>query len=63
MINANLDFESDIKKNYNLFKSSINKKNILIIGGAGTIGSNYTKEILRFEPSKIVIYSDSLSIL
>jgi FlaA1/EpsC-like NDP-sugar epimerase len=55
MINANLDFESDIKKNYNLFKSSINKKNILIIGGAGTIGSNYTKEILRFEPSKIVI--------
>ena len=27
----------------------------LIIGGAGTIGSNYLKQILKFKPSKIVV--------
>ena len=30
-------------------------KAILIIGGAGTIGSNYIKQILNFRPSKIVV--------
>ena len=28
---------------------------ILVIGGAGTIGSNYIKQILNFKPSKIVV--------
>lgn len=28
---------------------------ILIIGGAGTIGSNYIKQILKFKPHKIVV--------
>lgn len=35
--------------------NKINVNKILIIGGAGTIGSNYIKEILVFKPSKIVI--------
>ena len=30
-------------------------KNCMIIGGAGTIGSNYTKELLYFKPNKIVV--------
>ena len=30
-------------------------KSILIIGGAGTIGSNYIKQILKFKPHKIVV--------
>jgi len=29
--------------------------NCLIIGGAGTIGSNYIKQLLKFKPSKLVI--------
>lgn len=29
--------------------------NCLIIGGAGTIGSNYIKQILNFKPAKIVV--------
>ena len=30
-------------------------KSILIIGGAGTIGSNYIKQIVNFKPHKIVV--------
>lgn len=30
-------------------------KNILIVGGAGTIGSNYIKQILKYKPSKITV--------
>jgi FlaA1/EpsC-like NDP-sugar epimerase len=33
----------------------VSKMNTLIIGGAGTIGSNYLKQILNFKPSKIVV--------
>jgi len=29
--------------------------NLLIIGGAGTIGSNYIKQILKYKPSKITV--------
>ena len=43
----------DFTKDYNRLKIKV--KNILIIGGAGTIGSNYLKEILKFKPKKIVV--------
>ena len=43
-------------KNQNLFLSSkIKNKNILVIGGAGTIGSHYIKQILKFKPSKVTV--------
>jgi FlaA1/EpsC-like NDP-sugar epimerase len=42
------------KKDLNNLKN-LDLKNILVIGGAGTIGSNYVKEILKFKPSKIVL--------
>ena len=50
-----LDFNVDIGLNRLLLSKQINDKNILIIGGAGSIGSNYTKQILKFKPSKITI--------
>ena len=28
---------------------------VLVIGGAGTIGSNYIKQLLYFKPSKLVV--------
>ena len=34
---------------------NLNVKKILVIGGAGTIGSNYIKEILVYKPSKLVV--------
>lgn len=45
-----ITFEQDLK---NLGFPHI--ENCLIIGGAGTIGSNYIKQILRLKPQKIVI--------
>ena len=50
-----LDFNVDIELNSILLSKQIKDKNILIIGGAGSIGSNYTKQILKFKPSKVTI--------
>ncbi len=46
-----LNFGIDIKSHLN----HINVSNILIIGGAGSIGSNYIKQILDLSPKKIVV--------
>ena len=48
-------FKKDINNNLNVLKKSIHKSSVLVIGGAGTIGSNYIKEILNFQPSKLVV--------
>jgi FlaA1/EpsC-like NDP-sugar epimerase len=48
-------FESDIQKNNELLVSKIEGKSVLVIGGAGTIGSSYIKAILRFKPGKLVV--------
>lgn len=48
-------FERDISDNYMFLKTAIIDKKVLIVGGAGTIGSNYIKEILNFKPSKLVV--------
>lgn len=42
--------------NYNTdLQNRINKKSVLIIGGAGTIGSSYIKAILKFRIAKLVV--------
>jgi len=45
----------DLDINNNKLAFNINNKSILVIGGAGTIGSSYIKEILRFNPQKLVV--------
>ena len=45
-----ISFKTDLKT-----LNKVNCKNVLIIGGAGTIGSNYTKQILTLKPLKLVI--------
>lgn len=32
---------------------------LLVIGGSGTIGSNYVKQILKFKPSKIIVVDNN----
>jgi FlaA1/EpsC-like NDP-sugar epimerase len=50
-----ISFEKDLKV-YNRFLSKkIKDSSILVIGGAGTIGSNYIKQILKFKPKKITV--------
>ena len=43
-----ISFDNDIFKNKNILSNEICGQNILVIGGAGTIGSNYIKQILKF---------------
>uniref|UniRef100_UPI00404B5157 polysaccharide biosynthesis protein n=1 Tax=Flavobacterium sp. TaxID=239 RepID=UPI00404B5157 len=48
-------FTSDIKKNHDLLSLKIKGKNVLVIGGAGTIGASYIKAVLDFQPAKLVV--------
>lgn len=48
-------FEKDILGNSHLLAREITGKSVLVIGGGGTIGSNYIKSILRFKPGKVVV--------
>lgn len=46
---------ADLGKNQDLLAGRLDGKNILVIGGAGTIGSNYIKAILKFNVSRLVV--------
>lgn len=48
-------FFDDIANNEQQLYSSISNKSVLVIGGAGTIGSSFIRSILPFKPSKIVV--------
>jgi len=48
-------FLEDIERNKVILTQRIKNKSVLVIGGAGTIGSSYIKAILKFEPSKLVV--------
>ena len=50
-----IKFDTDISNNKTLLSNKICEQKILIIGGAGTIGSSYLKQILKFKPSKITV--------
>ena len=50
-----INFDKDISKSKNILYSKICNYNVLIIGGAGTIGSSYIKQILKYKPSKITV--------
>ena len=50
-----ISFTNDLKNNFGLLNEKVKNKKILVIGGAGTIGSSYIKEILKFGPSKITV--------
>ena len=45
----------DFEKYNSQLKSKIDGKNVLVIGGAGTIGSSYIKAILKFNIAKLVV--------
>ena len=48
-------FRQDLFENNDILNNKINNKSVLVIGGAGTIGSSYIKSLLKFSPSKLVI--------
>ena len=50
-----ISFDKDVLSNESLLLNEINDKKILVIGGAGTIGSSYIKQVLKYKPSKITV--------
>lgn len=48
-------FLKDIEYYSELLAKSISKKSILVIGGAGSIGSSFIKAILPFKPASLVV--------
>ena len=55
IIKKHINFDYDLNKFSNLLFDNVNKTNLLVIGGAGTIGSSYIKQILKYKPSKITV--------
>ncbi len=47
LIPQKINFNKSISNHQVLLKKSILEKNILVIGGSGTIGSSYIKQILK----------------
>lgn len=48
-------FLADIKKYNNELTKKIENKSVLVIGGAGSIGSSFIKAVLPFKPSILVV--------
>ena len=48
-------FLGDIEKNADKLIEKIEGKSILVIGGAGSIGSSYNKAVLEFKPKSLVV--------
>ena len=48
-------FLADIEQYSSELNKKINKKSVLVIGGAGSIGSSFIKVLLRYKPSKLVV--------
>ena len=52
---SNSMFAVDIEANKGQLRREIEGKSLLVIGGAGSIGSSYIRAILPFKPSKLVV--------
>ena len=48
-------FYNDLKNNNDKLNNEIKGKSILVIGGAGTIGSSFIKAVLRYNPSELIV--------
>ena len=48
-------FYDDIQNNKEVLSKKIKDKSVLVIGGAGSIGSSYIKAILPFKPKTLVV--------
>ena len=50
-----INFDDDIKSSVNILNKSIFNSSCIVIGGGGTIGSNYIKQLLYFKPSVVYV--------
>ena len=54
-VKEQISFKETIEKNKNCLSQNIFDKKILVIGGAGTIGSSYIKQLLYFKPLNVTV--------
>jgi FlaA1/EpsC-like NDP-sugar epimerase len=52
-------FLNDIENNKSILSSKIKDKSVLVIGGAGTIGSSYIKAVLKFQPKRLYVVDNN----
>ena len=48
-------FYTDIEANKNVLVKKIHEKSVLVVGGAGSIGSSFIKALLPFKPASLVV--------
>ena len=48
-------FREDLMKNHDHLVNEIKNKKVLVIGGAGTIGSSFIKALLIYQPERLVV--------
>jgi len=48
-------FKKDLEANAQKLRTEISGKSVLVIGGGGTIGSSFIKELLRFNPGSLYV--------
>ncbi|MCC6721095.1 MAG: polysaccharide biosynthesis protein [Bacteroidia bacterium] len=48
-------FKKDLLANQRKLSQAIDGKNVMVIGGAGTIGSSYIMAMLKFKPAKLFV--------
>ena len=48
-------FAADLERHHDTLIREIRGQSVLVVGGAGTIGSSYIKALLRFEPAKLIV--------
>lgn len=48
-------FAEDIQNHFKEIESEVKEHSLLVIGGAGSIGSSFIKALLPFKPSKLVV--------
>ena len=48
-------FATDIQNNFDALTNAIGGKTMLVIGGAGSIGSSFIKACLQFKPKSLVV--------
>ena len=55
LIPQKINFNKSISNFHKILNTNILDSNVLVIGGAGTIGSSYIKQILKYKPLKLTV--------
>lgn len=48
-------FETDLQQNHAALQQAISGSRVLVIGGAGTIGSSFIRALVRYQPETLVV--------